>query len=114
MEHSVTRVLCWNANGILHRWNELEHFILSNFIDIALISETHLVPANLLRKIPGYSVYCCCHPSGNPRGGSLILVKNHIAHTDAGMYCTPEIQCSVITVSLLNAPVNIGKYLLPT
>ncbi len=38
----TTRILSWNANGLLLRRNELRQFLHTENIDIALISETHL------------------------------------------------------------------------
>ncbi len=52
-----TKIMCWNANGILTRHSELEYFLHSQSIDIALIAETQLISTNQLRKLNGYKVY---------------------------------------------------------
>ena len=96
-------ILCWNANGILARKLELENFFHCHDIDIALITETHLVNAKQIRSIKNYKLYPCCHPSSSPRGGSLVLVKYGIAHSDLGVYVTDSIQLSAITTHLFEA-----------
>ncbi len=113
MSKPSTNILLWNANGILQRWHELNQFLSENGIEIALVSETHLLPQQHLRKFPGYAMYSCHHPSGNARGGSLVLVKNHIKHTDLGTYSTSGLQASVISVTLRNVKVNVGALYCP-
>jgi len=105
---NLCRILCWNANGILSRQMELEFFLHSHNIDLALITETHLVNSKQLRRIANYKIYPCCHPSGHPRGGSLVLVKNQLAHSDVGAYVTDSIQLSLISTYLFGAEVKIG------
>ncbi len=113
MAVSTVKMLAWNANGLVPRWQELNHFLSANDIDIALISETHLISREQTRKFYGYSFYCCNHPSNNARGGSLVMVKNSIEHHDRGMYVTNGIQASVVTVKLRNSQVNIGGLYCP-
>jgi len=37
-------ILLWNANGLTHNKNELQHLLYDKKINIALITETHLTP----------------------------------------------------------------------
>lgn len=97
----------------MQRWHELDQFLSEHSIDIALINETHLVSHNQLRKFYGYTAYCCCHPSGNPRGGVVVLIKNHFKQHDYGMYCTPNIQASMVTVEIRGTRINIGSVYCP-
>jgi len=64
-----TRILTWNANGLLSRKAELTTLLQTEDIDIALISETHLT-LRLKADIRGYNCYPCNHPSGSSHGGS--------------------------------------------
>ena len=79
MMDTVLRIMTWNANGLVHRKQELEEFLYSENIDIALISETHFTNKSYL-KIRGYSMYYTTHPSGRAHAGSAIIVKNGIKH----------------------------------
>ena len=38
----TTRIVAWNANGLLKRKSELESLLKADDVDIALITETHL------------------------------------------------------------------------
>lgn len=105
--------MCWNANGLRLRKIELESFLISNDIDIALISETHLVSYSNLPKIQNYSIYVANHPSGKARGGSAILIKKIISHYDVGNYITSSIQASVISVRINNQQVQIASIYCP-
>jgi hypothetical protein len=64
----------WNANGLTKHTEELKTFIFINFIDVMLISETHLTEKNYL-KLPRYTVYHTNHPAGTARGGNARIQK---------------------------------------
>jgi hypothetical protein len=49
-------ILLWNANGITHNKNELQHLLFDKKINIALITETHLTPKKHF-NIPGYTTH---------------------------------------------------------
>ncbi len=56
----TTRILMWNANGLLYRKAELTNFLQTEDIDIALILETHL-NSRLNAEIRNYRLYTCHH-----------------------------------------------------
>lgn len=72
-------ILEWNANGILQHRLELEQFLNTNAIDIALISETHLTSKNCL-KIRNYTCYQNNNTNDRPQGGTAILIQKRIKH----------------------------------
>jgi hypothetical protein len=49
-------ILLWNANGITHNKNEFQHLLYEKKINIALITETHLIP-NKYFNISGYTTH---------------------------------------------------------
>lgn len=93
----TTRILTWNANGLLYRKAELLNFLVTENIDIALISETHL-NSRLNAEIRNYRLYTCHHPSGASHGGAAVYVKTNLQHHEFSSYSTPAIQAAVITV----------------
>ena len=108
----TTRILTWNANGILNRKSELAHFLRSEDIDIALISETHL-NTRLNAEIRGYKLYTCHHPSGSTHGGSAIYIKQQLHHNEGPSFCTPAMQCTVVSIRLNGGDVNIAAIYSP-
>lgn len=96
-----TRILAWNANGLLARKSELSNLLRMEDIDIALISETHLT-SRLKADIQGYALYPCHHPSGSSHGGSAVYIRKNLRHHEFRAYSTPKIQAAVVTVRLHN------------
>lgn len=68
----------WNANGLLNKKQELQHFITKHKIDVMLITETHLRPAHN-PKLPGFTLYKQVRSTGSG-GGSAIYIKNGTNH----------------------------------
>lgn len=99
----TTRILAWNANGLLKRRSELKQFLLSEDIDIALISETHLTSRSSA-EIHNYKMYTCNHPSDAAHGGSAVYIKKSISHYEAPKYCTNSIQAAGVVIQSLASP----------
>lgn len=95
----TTRILAWNANGLLSRKNELASLLKSEDVDIALIAETHLT-ASSNAEIRDYKLYTCHHPSGSSHGGTAIYIKKNLQHHEAEAYCTDAVQATIITARL--------------
>lgn len=72
-------ILNWNANGIKRQRNLLSQFLHHHNIEVACISETHLVP-NEEFKIPSYRVYRKDRICDHAAGGVAIIIKNTIKH----------------------------------
>ena len=51
MTDFLTEVLFWNARGVSNKKIELQRFLTSSGIKVALISETHIKP-HLKFKVP--------------------------------------------------------------
>lgn len=112
MSNPFLRIITWNANGLNQRSQELEIFMRTNNIDIALISETHFSNKNYI-KIKGYSSYWTTHPSERARGGTAILIKQNIQHYQQEEIREPHIQATVIAVYYNGAELNIGAAYCP-
>lgn len=91
------RIVTWNANGLSQRTQELEIFLKTNHIDVALISETHLTQRTRV-KIFGFSTYHANHPSNGARGGSAVLIKNNIQHHECESMREEYMQLAAVTV----------------
>lgn len=74
-----TSIAAWNACGVAGKREELRIFIEEQHLDILLISETWLRPANKL-TIPNYHTYRSDRLTGR-NGGVAILIKKDLNHT---------------------------------
>jgi len=70
------KLATWNANGLDKHSLEAKAFILSQDIDILLVSETHFTNKSYFR-IPGYSLYHTMHPDGKAQRNSYHNKKQH-------------------------------------
>lgn len=71
--------LNWNANGLKGKRNSFIVFLAQNKIDIACVTETHLI-SNERFTVPGYLVYRCDRDAPKASGGVAIVIKRHISH----------------------------------
>lgn len=112
MHNSFLRIITWNANGLIQRAHELEIFLRTNNVDIALISETHFTNKNYIR-IKGYSAYWTTHPSERARGGTAILIKQNIQHFQQEEIRELYIEVTIIAIQYNGAELNIGAAYCP-
>lgn len=91
------RIATWNANGIQNRKYELEVFLKEQHIDVCLLSETHSTKQSYL-KIHGYQIYQTIHPDNQARGGTAVIIKNHIKHHEMQQYQSKETQLTVVEI----------------
>ena len=84
----TTRILTWNANGLLAR--ELAQYMNAEKIDIALIAESHLTSRSYA-EIRNYKLYTCNHPNDAAHGGAALYIRNTIPHYEISPYCTEPI-----------------------
>ena len=108
-----TKIIAWNANGLVARKNELANFLISENVDIALIAETHLTVRSHA-KIHGYELYTCDHPSSHAHGGSAIYIKNSIVHHVISQFQQAHIQAACISTRLhCGTTVNVASIYSP-
>lgn len=99
--NKTLRIVTWNANGLLHHIQELDIFLNMHNIDICLISETHFTKTSFC-KIKGYNCYHALHPENKARGGSAILIKDHIKHNEELKVEKLSMQVTTIKIQLNN------------
>lgn len=74
------KIANWNATSVVNKKEELEDFLLSNNIDVALISETWLKP-DLKFKLKKF--HCYRSDRITHGGGVAIIIKKGIPHEPA-------------------------------
>lgn len=72
-------LLNWNANAISSKRMIFIDFLVRHDIDIACITETHLIPSQKF-KVPGYKVYRSDRMPVSAYGGVAVIVKKTIRH----------------------------------
>lgn len=112
MSKQSLRIITWNANGLSQRAQELEIFLRTNNIDIALISEAHSSNKNHI-KIKGFCAYWTTHPSERARGGTAILIKQNIQHYQQEEIRENNIQATIVAINHNGAELNIGAIYCP-
>ncbi len=100
------KIITWNANGILQHREEFEHFPLTNNINVALVSETHLQTSQTVR-LRGYMVCSTPHPSDRARGVAAVIIKFNITHHMLQPSATMGIQTSSVQVKHASVKVNM-------
>lgn len=106
------RIITWNANGLIRRQHELEHFLHSEKIDVALISETHLTPRTFVR-IRGFNLLSCPHPGNRSRGGVAILLRSHIPYFESARIQLESYQVLGITVQFPSHALTLASIYCP-
>lgn len=96
MEHQL-KIALWNANGLTQHKLEVQFFFEQNGIDVMLISETHFINKSYF-KIHNYITYNTKHPDEKPHGGTAILVRNRIKHSELQRYNQEHIQATSIKI----------------
>jgi hypothetical protein len=105
-------ILLWNANGLIHNKNELQHLLYDKKINIALITETHLTPTKHF-NIPGYTTHRTDHPDGTAHAGTAILTSTTILHYALPTYQKTYIQATNIQIVLNHIPITISSVYCP-
>uniref|UniRef100_A0A2A4IUM2 Reverse transcriptase domain-containing protein n=1 Tax=Heliothis virescens TaxID=7102 RepID=A0A2A4IUM2_HELVI len=96
MIHNL-RIATWNANGLTERRQELEVFLKTERIDVALISETRFSDKTYF-QLKNYTIHTTNHPSGNTHGGAAVIIKENIKHYVLNEYKTEKIQATSVRV----------------
>lgn len=106
------KIVAWNANGLCNHVLELKYFILTNDVDIMLISETHFTHKSFIR-VPNYVIYNTRHPSGRGRGGTAIILKKNIKHVLKERYRHEHMQATSVEVWCWGSPLVLSSIYCP-
>ena len=101
-----------NANGLVQHIQEIKAFIQEKNIDVMLISETHLTDKNFI-NVPNFYLYNTNHPAKTARGGSAIIIKRSIPHTNNPNDCETRIQCTSVTLNDFNGKFTLASLYCP-
>lgn len=112
MNQKDLRIATWNANGLLNRKQELEVFLVTQNIDVCLISETHLTDQSYI-KIRGYKVYHTIHPENRAKGGSAVVIKESINHYEEQPLQREEIQLTMVGIKSTKQSLIAGAVYCP-
>lgn len=112
MDLTDLRIITWNANGIINKKDELEVLLNTIKIDVCLISETHFTKQSYF-NIRGYKIYHTIHPSNQARGGSAVIIKEHIEHYEECHLQRDEIQLTVVNIRTTKQNIAVGAVYCP-
>ncbi len=90
------RIEACTTNSLSLQRQETETLIMSNKINVLLISKTHLTKNNKF-CILGYRMYHTAHPDGTARGETAVFIKNSIKHHEKPKRCTKAVQVTSIS-----------------
>lgn len=100
------KLLNWNANGLKRQTLTFELFLQQHKIDIACVTETHLV-INEKFYIRGYKIYRNDRPSETAAGGVAVLISNKIKHVPIDSPNSINLETIAISTVLFDKPHNI-------
>lgn len=106
------RIILWNSNSLYQHKEELNIFLRTHNIDIALITETRFTDKTCF-QIPNYQTFTTLHPDGTPRGGTAVLIKNSIPHEEYPSYSSYKIQATNVKINTTPFPLVISAVYCP-
>lgn len=112
MIYNNLKIALWNANGLASHSQEIQNFILTQNIDIMLISESHCTNRSFIR-IPDCNVYITTHPNGAGHGGTAIIIKRNIKHYEIEKYQHDYLQATSVVVEDWSGPITFSAIYCP-
>lgn len=111
--HNLT-IANWNANGIKNKRTTFIAFLASHNIDIACVTETHLIN-NEKFTIPGYRIYRHDRIAPIASGGVAVIIKRSLAHHEKYLPVLQHIEATSIELKLStnNLITIVSAYLQP-
>ena len=106
------RIMTWNANGLKQHLQELEAVLVTQKIDVCLISETHFTKEDHA-KIRGYHCYHSTHLCNTPRGGSAVFIKQHIQQYEEFKLQTREYQVTAVKINTAKGWITLAAIYIP-
>lgn len=99
-------ILLWNANGIKNNINELLLVLDENYIDIVIITESHLTSRSQL-VLQDYEVLTANHPDDSAHAGAALLVSKKLKHSPFLPKSTENIQVVATSIIINSIPTSI-------
>ena len=98
--NSKLNLIYWNPNGILNKTHELYHHMITNYIDIACISETFLKTNSNPPSHPDF-LFHRLDRTDRQRGGVAIVINRAIQHQ-----LLPDLNLSIIEAIGIQVEIN--------
>ena len=92
------RIAVWNANGISRKYNEIELFLKTQYIDIFLLS--HMNTKSHF-KIKRYDLITANHPDERCHAGAAVLIKRCIKYEVAEEIRKLYVQAAGVKISAI-------------
>ncbi|KAL4089504.1 hypothetical protein QTP88_024529 [Uroleucon formosanum] len=92
-------IINWNANGIKKNRNTFAAFLSAHNVDIACVSETHLIASDKI-KFNGYTTYRKDRLAVRPSGGVAIIIKSKIKHNLTYLPDTQTLEAVAISITI--------------
>lgn len=102
----------WNANGITNHVNELQTFLIYNYIDILLVSETHLTNKSHI-SLRGFDIITANQLNNRAHAGAAIVIKNTIKYEVAEPIMESYLQAAGVKITCDNSSVSIYSVYFP-
>lgn len=99
------KISYWNCQGIFEKKAELQLFLTEYNIDVMLLNETFLKPGRKI-NIPNYKTYRNDRLV-QPGGGTAILIKKNIPHSELPTPAQISFETNGITVHTTKQKINI-------
>lgn len=96
----------WNANSIFPKTAELHHFISSHNINVAMISETHLIPS-LPLKLANTRVYRTDRSVSSRSGGTALIVDSNQDHHELVLPPSSSYEATGIQLKTKSGPLRV-------
>lgn len=94
-------IINWNANGIKKNRNTFAAFLSAHNVDIACVSETHLIARDKI-KFNGYTTYRKDRLAVRPSGGVaiILIIKSKIKHQLTYLPATQTLEAVAISITI--------------
>lgn len=102
--NSKINIITWNARGVRHKKHELFQFVMSNNVQICLLTETWL-DSNVSLSHSAFNCYRCDRASRG--GGVAILVSKSVPHQLLPIVNTSTIENIGIRIATAVGPLDI-------
>jgi hypothetical protein len=109
---NTQRITAWNSNGLIQHNESLHVTLISQKIDVCLISETHFTRESCL-KLRGFEVYHTIYPRNCARGGSTVIIKTRISHYEDVKIEKEEFQVTSVKIKTTTGHLTVAAIYSP-
>ena len=108
----ITKVLQWNARGLISKWALIKPFLMETKCDVLCIQESHFFPIDTYDfDLPNYTAYNVYATGERKHGGATVYVSNDLPHYQICLQST--LQAVACSLRLGNTKLSICSLYLP-